>query len=58
MNLYRLCITLIMFLGTNVLLGQRKETISVSFDEIKDMPQKSLQHILNLSILQRVCTIL
>ena len=40
MNLYRLCITLIMFLCTNVLLGQRKETVSISLDEIKEMPQK------------------
>ncbi len=40
MKLYRLFITFVMILCTNVLLGQRKETVSISLDEIKGMPQK------------------
>lgn len=40
MKVNRICIILIMFLCANVILGQRKETVSVSWDEIKDMPQK------------------
>lgn len=40
MKLYRLCITLVIIICSNVLFGQRKETVSVSLDEIKDMPQK------------------
>lgn len=40
MKIYRLCITFVMLLCANVLLGQRKEAVSISFDEIKDMPKK------------------
>ena len=34
------CIVLIMLLCANVIFAQRKEAVSISLDEIKDMPQK------------------
>ena len=40
MKANRICIILVMLFSANVIFGQRKETISVSFDEIKDMPHK------------------
>ena len=39
----RTCMILIMVLCTNLIFGQRKEPVSVSFDEIKDMPQKIIK---------------
>ena len=35
-----ICLFFALFLVSNVLFGQRKETVSISLDEIKDMPQK------------------
>ena len=35
-----ICLFFVLFLISNVLFGQRKETVSISLDEIKDMPQK------------------
>ena len=40
MKVNRTCIVLIMLLCANVLFAQRKEEVSISLDEIKDMPQK------------------
>ena len=40
MKANRTCIVLIMLLCANVLFAQRKEVVSISLDEIKDMPQK------------------
>lgn len=40
MKANRTCIVLIMLLCANVLFAQRKEAVSISLDEIKDMPQK------------------
>jgi len=40
MKTNRTCIVLLVLLCANVLFGQRKETVSISLDEIKDMPQK------------------
>lgn len=31
-----------LFLSANVILGQRKEAVSISLDEFKDMPQKNI----------------
>ena len=38
------CIVLIMLLCANVLFAQRKEAVSISLDEIKDMPQKIITY--------------
>jgi hypothetical protein len=35
-----ICLFFALFLVSSVLFGQRKETVSISLDEIKDMPQK------------------
>lgn len=40
MKANRTCIVLIMLFCANVLFAQRKEAVSISLDEIKDMPQK------------------
>ena len=40
MKTNRICILFAMFLVANILFGQRKETVSISLDEIKDMPQR------------------
>lgn len=58
MKANRTCIVLIMLFCANVLFAQRKEAVSISLDEIKDMPQKILQLISNLSIRLQVCRIL
>ena len=39
----RICVILIMLLCSNVIFGQRKEPVSISLDEIKDMPQKIIK---------------
>ena len=44
MKLYRLFITLILLLCTNVLLGQRKEVMSISLDEIKGFIQQEVRY--------------
>lgn len=40
MKANRTCIVLIMLFCANVLFAQRKEAVSISLDEIKDMSQK------------------
>ena len=40
-----ICLFFALFLVSNVLFGQRKETVSISLDEIKDMPQKSANEV-------------
>ena len=37
----RIISILIMLLCANSMFGQRKDTVSLSFEEIKDMPQKN-----------------
>ena len=44
MKLYRLFITLILLLCTNVLLGQRKEVMPISLDEIKGFIQQEVRY--------------
>ncbi len=44
MKLYRLFITLILLLCTNVLLGQRKEVMSISLDDIKGFIQQEVRY--------------
>ena len=53
-----ICLFFALFLVSNVLFGQRKETVSISLDEIKDMPQKIISAYFNKNALKRSLSLL